>query len=96
MRFDLVGSFLSQAFEDRHFRKCEISFAIPDAVASINERKSPGPGWRAEYRSTDSRRQTRMTRPNLSLGGFDPSSRYYLKLSKIDISQKFEELLNRG
>jgi len=53
-RADLVCPFLSQAFEERHFRKLEISFAIPGAVASINERKSTGRGCRAEHRETDS------------------------------------------
>jgi hypothetical protein len=33
-----------------------------------------------------------MTRPNLSLGGFDLSSCYYLKLSKIDISENLRFL----
>jgi hypothetical protein len=64
-------------------------------MTSVIDKKSPGPGGRPEHRATDSRRQTRMTRPNLSLGGFDLSSRYFLKRSKIDISQKFEELMNR-
>src|SRR6266481_6385265 len=54
-------------------------------------RKSLRQRWRVARPATDSIRRTRMTRPNLSLGGFDLSSRYYLKRSKIDISQKFEE-----
>jgi hypothetical protein len=28
---DLVCSFLSQAFEDRHFRNCQISCAMPSS-----------------------------------------------------------------
>src|SRR6266576_4813388 len=49
-------------------------------------KKLPRRGGRPEHRATDSRWQTRMTRPNLSFGGFDLSSRYYLKRSKIEIS----------
>jgi hypothetical protein len=64
-------------------------------MTSVIGKKLPRRGGRPERRATDSRRQTRMTRPNLSLGRFDLSSRYFLKRSKIDISQKFEELLNR-
>jgi len=37
-----------------------------------------------------------MKRSSLSLQQSDFSSRYILKRSKTDISQKFEELLNRG
>jgi len=36
-----------------------------------------------------------MKRSSLSLGRLDLSSYYFLKRSKIDISGKFEELLNR-
>jgi hypothetical protein len=56
-------------------------------MTSVIGKKLPSRGGQPERRATDSRRQTRMTRPNLSLGRFDLSSRYFLKRSKIDISQ---------
>jgi hypothetical protein len=94
MCFDLVSYFFLK------LSKIDISENLrfrsrPGALASINDQKSPGPGGRLEHRAMDSKRQTRMKCPSLSLGGFDLSSRHYLKRSKIDISQKFEELLNR-
>jgi hypothetical protein len=64
-------------------------------MTSVIDKKLPRRGGRPERRATDSIRQTRMTRPSLSLGGFDLSSRYILKRWKTDISQKSEELLNR-
>src|SRR5467141_3866373 len=105
--------FLSQSFEDRYFRKFEISWAIFSAsrvltcpveskpnsrminmktigvvlmASSIIDKKSPRPGWRAEHRATDLRRQTRRKHASRTLERLDLSSRYFLKRSKIDIS----------
>jgi len=62
-------------------------------LAPIIEKKSQGPENRAELRATDSKRRTRRKRS--SRRWLNSSSRYFLKLLKTDISQKFEELLNR-
>ena len=64
-------------------------------ASSIIEKKSKGRENRAELRATDSKRRTRRKCSSLSPGKLNLSSRYFLKRSKIDISQKFEELLNR-
>src|SRR5882757_3698580 len=58
-------------------------------------RKSLKQGWRVARLATDSIRRTRRKRPSLSLSRSYLSSRHFLKRSKIDISQNFEELLNR-
>jgi hypothetical protein len=63
---------------------------------SFSGKRSSGREGRREHRETDSRQRTRMKRSSLSLQQSDFSSRYILKRSKTDISQKFEELLNRG
>jgi hypothetical protein len=57
---------------------------------SIIDKKSPRRGWQEEHRATDLRRRTRRKSPSLSLGRLDLSSWYFLKHSKIDISQKDE------
>src|SRR5437867_8507904 len=115
--------FLSQSFEDRYFRKFEISWAIFSAscvltcsveskpnsrmiktktigvmlmASSIIDKKLPRPACRAEHRATDSRLRTRRKRSGLIPEQLSLSSRYFLKRSTTDISQKFEELLNRG
>ena len=62
-------------------------------ASSIIEKKSQGRENRAELRATDSKRRTRRKRS--SRRWLKSSSRYFLKLLKTDISQKFEELLNR-
>jgi len=62
-------------------------------VSSIIDKKSPRPGCRAEHRTTDLRGRTRMKRSSLIPEQLSLSSRYFLKLSKIDISQKFEIFL---
>jgi hypothetical protein len=64
-------------------------------VSSIIDKKSPRPGCRAEHRATDLRRRTRMKRSSLSLQQSDLSSRYFLKRSKIDISQNVKFLSKR-
>ena len=51
------------------------------------DKKSPRPGCQAEHRAADLRRRTRMKRSSLRLGRLDLSSYYFLKCSKIDISQ---------
>jgi hypothetical protein len=106
--------FLSQSFEDRYFRKFEISWAIFSAscvltcpieskpnsrmikmktigvvlmASSIIDKKLPRPGCRAEHRATDLRLQTRRKRSSLIPEQLSLSSRYFLKRSKIDISQ---------
>src|SRR5882724_8851800 len=56
-------------------------------MTSVIDKKSPRPGCRAEHRATDLRWRTRKKRPSLSLGRLDLSSCYFLKRSKIDISQ---------
>jgi hypothetical protein len=58
---------------------------------TLMDEKSPGRWWRAEPRATDLWWQTRTKRSNRRLEGLNLSSRYFLKRSKIDISQKFEE-----
>jgi len=107
--------FLSQSFEDRYFRKFEISWTIFSAscvlacpveskpnskitktkmigvmliASSIIDKKSPRPGCRAEHRATDLRGRTRMKRSSLIPEQLSLSSRYFLKRSKIDISEK--------
>jgi hypothetical protein len=62
-------------------------------VFSIIDKKLPRRGCRPEHRATDSRRRTRMKRSSLIPEQLSLSSRYFLKHSKIDISQKFEVLL---
>jgi len=64
-------------------------------ASSIIEKKSQGRENRAEHRATDSRLRTRRRRSSLIPEQLSLSSRYFLKRSKTDISQKFEELLNR-
>jgi hypothetical protein len=59
-------------------------------ASSIIDKKSPRRGWREEHRGMDLRRRTRRKSPSLSLGRLDLSSWYYLKHSKIDISQTRE------
>src|SRR6266478_6632790 len=54
---------------------------------SIIGKKSPRPGCRPEHPATDLRGRTRLKRSSLSLGRLDLCSRYFLKRSKIDISQ---------
>jgi hypothetical protein len=57
-------------------------------ASSIIGKKSPRPGRRAEPQSTDLRRQTRRKHASPTLERLDLSSRYFLKRSKIDISEK--------
>src|SRR5437667_8467270 len=57
---------------------------------SIIGKKSTRRGRRAEHQSTDSRRRTRTKRSRLIPNQLSLSSRYFLKRSKIDISQKRE------
>jgi hypothetical protein len=64
-------------------------------ISSIIDKKSPRQGCRPEHRATDLRGRTRMKRSSLSLGRLDLSSRYFLKRSKIDISQKVKFLSTR-
>jgi hypothetical protein len=64
-------------------------------VSSIIDKKSPRRECRPEHRATDLGRRTRMKRASLIPEQLSLSSRYFLKRSKIDISGKFEELLNR-
>src|SRR5438445_4708306 len=105
--------FLPQSFEDRYFRKFEISWAIfsvscvltcpveskPNSrmikmktigvvlmVSSIIDKKSPRRECRPEHRTTDSRLRTRRKRSSLIPEQLSLSSRYFLKLPKIDIS----------
>src|SRR6266436_9941611 len=59
-------------------------------VSSIIDKKSPRPGCRAEQRTTDSRLRTRRKRSSLIPEQLSLSSRYFLKLPKIDISQTRE------
>src|SRR6266513_182444 len=54
-------------------------------ASSIIEKKSQGRENRAELRATDSKRRTRRKRS--SRRWLNSSSRYFLKRSKIDISQ---------
>jgi len=61
-------------------------------TSSIIDRKLPRRGRRAEHQSTDSRRRTRRKHASLIAEQLSLSSRYFLKRSKIDISEKFEEL----
>jgi hypothetical protein len=56
-------------------------------ISSIIDKKSPRPGCRAEHRATDSRLRTRRKRSSLIPEQLSLSSRYFLKRSKIDISQ---------
>ena len=57
-------------------------------ASSIIDKKSPRRGRRAEHQSTDSRRQTRRKHASRTLERLDLSSCYFLKRSKIDISQR--------
>ena len=59
-------------------------------VFSISDKKSPRRGRRAEHQSMDSIRQTRRKRASRSLGRLHLSSSYFLKRSKIDISQNMK------
>jgi hypothetical protein len=59
-------------------------------VFSIIDKTSLRPGCRAEHRATDSRLQTRRKRSSLIPEQLSLSSRYFLKRSKIDISQNPE------
>jgi len=56
-------------------------------ASSIIDKKSPRPGRRAEHQSTDSRPQTRRKHASRTLERLDLSSRYFLKRSKIEISE---------
>ena len=56
-------------------------------ASSIIDKRSPRPGCRAEHRATDSRLRTRRKRSSLIPEQLSLSSRYFLKRSKIDISQ---------
>jgi hypothetical protein len=56
--------------------------------SSITGKKSPRPGCRAEHRATDLRWRTRRKRCSLIPEQLSLSSRYFLKRSKIDISEK--------
>jgi DnaJ-class molecular chaperone len=56
-------------------------------ASSIIDKKSPRRGRRVERQSMDSRRQTRRKHASRTLERLDLSSRYFLKRSKIDISQ---------
>jgi hypothetical protein len=64
-------------------------------ASSIIDKRSLRRECRKERPAMDLRRQTRRKRSTLSLGRLNLSSCYFLKHSKTDISQKFEELLNR-
>jgi hypothetical protein len=61
-------------------------------MTSVIGKKLPRRECRPEHRATDSRRQTRKRRSSLSLALLDLSSRYFLKRSKIDISQNVKFL----
>jgi hypothetical protein len=93
---------LSQAFEDRHFRNFQILVFRRNEAEQENDqnegdrdcahglftcRKSLSRRSRVRRQAMDSRWQTRNKRPSLSLGGFDLSSRYFLKRSEIEISE---------
>jgi hypothetical protein len=56
-------------------------------ASSIIDKKLPRRGCRAEHRATDSRLRTRRKRSSLIPEQLSLSSRYFLKRSKIDISQ---------
>ena len=62
-------------------------------ASSIIDKKSQGRENRAELRATDSKRRTR--RKHSSRRWLDSSSRYFLKRSKIDISQNVKFLSER-
>jgi hypothetical protein len=64
-------------------------------ASSIIDKKSPRRGKRAEYQSTDSRRQTRRKHASRILQRLDLSSRYFLKRSQIDISRGAKFLSER-
>jgi len=61
-------------------------------ASPIIDKKSPPRGGRAEHRATDLRRQTRRKQASLTLERLDLSSRYFLKRSKIDISENVKSL----
>ena len=98
--FQRISDFLRDAFvatpaesnaNSRMMRAKTIGVML--MASSIIEKKSQGRENRAELRATDSKRRTRRKRS--SRRWLNSSSRYFLKRSKTDISQKFEELLNR-
>jgi hypothetical protein len=62
-------------------------------ASSIIDKKSPRRGGRAEHRATDLRRRTRRKRSSLIPEQLSLSSRYFLKRSKIDISNDVKSLL---
>jgi hypothetical protein len=62
-------------------------------ISSIIDKKSPRTGCRPEHRATDLRWRTRRKRSSLIPEQLSLSSRYFLKRSMIDISQKYEVLL---
>jgi hypothetical protein len=66
------------------------TIAVMPMASSIIDKKLRRRGCRGEHRGTDLRRRTRRKSPSLSLGRLDLSSWYFLKNSKIDISQKDE------
>jgi hypothetical protein len=75
----------AQPFEVSFQRTNMISVML--IASSIIDKKWPRRGWRQEHRAMDSRRRTRRKSPNPSLGRLDLFSWYFLKNSKIDISQ---------
>jgi hypothetical protein len=60
-------------------------------ACSVSDKKSPRRERRAEPQSTGSRRQTRRKHASRTLERLDLSSCYFLKHSKIDISQRRDE-----
>jgi hypothetical protein len=68
------------------------TIGVMPMASSIIDKKSPRRGRREKHRATDLRRRTRRKSPSLSLGRLDLSSWYYLKHSKIDISQNMKFL----
>jgi len=66
------------------------TIGVMPMASSIIDKKSPRRAWREEHRATDLRRRTPRKSPSLSHGRLDLSSWYFLKNSKIEISQKHE------
>src|SRR5260370_2749012 len=101
MLFSFVCSFLSQAFEDRHFRKLEVFSrdSLRPAESKPNNKmirkktigvrfmggKLPERRWRAECRTGDLEQRTK--RKCSSRRWLNLSSRYFLKRSKLEISE---------
>src|SRR4029077_18486970 len=61
-------------------------------ACSVSHKKSPRRGRRAEPQSTDSKRQTRRKHASRTLERLDLSSCYFLKRSKVGISQNVKVL----